>query len=105
MSQDPLARALALPGMFDAEAEEILRAAKGDRWYEAMRIAKMHAVVFDGDAGRVLLEHWIKVFLCRSIVRPNEDAFAQGIREGQANVIRQLLAQLEIARTGPGEPP
>lgn len=101
---EALAKTLALPGMFDEHAEEVLRLAKGDQWANAMRIARMHAVVFDTDAGRALLEHWIKIFLCRAIVRPNEDSYAQGIREGQANVVRQLLVQLEIARRGtPGE--
>ena len=101
--KDPLSRALALPGMFDEEAAQIIRLAKGDRWYEALRMAKMHAVVFESEVGKVLLDHWIKTFVCRPIVRPHEDAYAQGIREGQADVVRQILTNIEIAKHGPPE--
>ena len=102
-SSDTLVRTALLPGCFGGEeAERIRLLAVGDQWHAAMRIAKMHATVLDTEAGKLLLEHWIRTFLLRPVVRPGEDAFAQGIREGQANVIRQILGQLEFAR---GEPP
>jgi hypothetical protein len=96
------AKTASLPGFTPEEADEIRKRALGDQWHSAMRIARMHAVVFDTEAGQALMQHLIRTFLCRAIVRPGEDAFAQGIREGQANVIRQILAQIEFAR---GEPP
>lgn len=89
---------LTKPGVFASHPEEAQR----ERWAQGFRIAKMHADVFNSEAGQVLLAHWVQVFLARSIVRPGEDAFAQGIREGQADVVRQILAQLDMARLGPG---
>ena len=96
--KDRLALMLAEPGVFDPPETDPARA---EQWFEAYRIAKMHADTFSTDTGKELLQHWIKTFLARSIVRPGEDAFAQGIREGQANVVRQVLEQLELARSGP----
>lgn len=97
-----LSKYATLPGFTPEESADIRRVATGEHWHAAMRIAKMHAVALNTDAGKVLLEHWVRTFLCRAIVRPGEDAYAQGIREGQANVIRQILAQIEFAK---GEPP
>jgi hypothetical protein len=66
----------------------------------AMEIAgEVHSTFRDG-SGKYVLEYFIKSFLTKSIVRPGEDAFAQGIREGQADVIRQILRWIEISKTG-----
>lgn len=95
-----LADRLLEPGVFADRADE-LRRAQGEQWTQALRIARMHADVFATEPGMALLKYWVQVFVARSIVRPNDDAYAQGIREGQADVVRQILAQLEVARTGP----
>lgn len=96
-----LVRRLVKPGAFADLAEE-RKIAQADNWEQAMRIARMHSDVFSSEAGQRLIDHWVQVFVARPIVRPRDDAYAQGIREGQADVVRQLLVQLEIARTGPG---
>lgn len=102
--QEGVARALAIPSLFDEKAEEILRLAKGDRWVEAMKIANEHALVFDTPAGQALLHRWVKTFLTSPIVRAGDDQFSAGIREGRADVIRQILANLHIAHTSPEQP-
>ncbi len=66
----------------------------------AMEIAgQVHNTFRDG-SGKYVLEYFIKSFLTKAIVRPGEDSFAQGIREGQADVIRQILRWIEISKTG-----
>ena len=93
-------RLLAQPGVFDdqdARRELLAREA----WAKGFEIAKLHADVFATDAGQKLLAHWLRAFYAFPIVRPGEDAFAQGIREGRADVVRQILVQIEIARQGP----
>lgn len=92
-----LVHELRKPDVFGKAPDEAQR----ERWAQGFEIAKMHADVFNNEPGQRLLDHWIRVFLARSIVRPGEDAFAQGIREGHADVVRQLLAQLDMARLGP----
>lgn len=87
-------------GVFDDEGTR-LDAQSREAWAKGFEIAKMHADVFNTEAGQKLLAYWIKVFVARPIVRGGEDAFAQGIRGGQADVVLQLLTQLELARQGP----
>ena len=73
-------------------------------WAAAFQIAKLHADVFNTEPGRELLKHWVKSMMVRPIVRPGQDAYSHGIREGQADFVRQVLQQLEVARIGPGGP-
>jgi hypothetical protein len=100
-----LSRRLVQPGVFDDEAarnELITREA----WAKGFGIAQLHAQVFNTEAGERLLQLWIRNLWANPIVRAGEDAFAQGIREGRADLVRQVLVQLEIARQGqPGESP
>ena len=89
------------PSLFEVMHGESRDPQQVELWFEAYRVAKLHADVFSTEAGEELLKRWISVFLTRPIVRPGEDAFSQGIREGQADVIRQILYNIELARTGP----
>ncbi len=82
------------------EIVEPTDAQKREQWAKAFAIAKMHADVFNTEAGRALLAHWEQVFIWRPIVRPNDTQFAAGIREGQADVMRQIRDQLDFARKG-----
>lgn len=98
---DFLAEKITEPGVFDPPSDLATR----ENWAKAFEIAKLHADVFNNDAGRTLIRHWVKAMMVRPIVRPNQDAYSHGIREGQADFVRQVLTQLEIARIGPGGPP
>lgn len=108
MISDPyagLARRVVQPGVFD---DEELRNALITRelWAKNFNIALLHAQVFNTEAGEKLLGLWIRNLWANPIVRAGDDAFAQGIREGRADLVRQVLVQLEIARQGqPGESP
>lgn len=65
---------------------------------KATEIATMYFRCFDTDYGKVVIDDLVSKFLTKPIVRPNEDAFAQGIREGRADIVRQILIQLEYAK-------
>lgn len=67
---------------------------------QALELAKEIHKAFNRGSGKYVLEHFVSTFLTKPIVRPNEDAFAQGIREGRADVVRQILQQIEFAKTG-----
>ena len=97
--RDELPSRLTQVGVFDDDSPRDTQSREA--WAKGFEIAKMHADVFNTEAGQKLLAHWIKVFVARPIVRPGDDQFTAGIREGQADVVRQLLTQLEHARQGP----
>jgi hypothetical protein len=71
-----------------------------ENWAKAFAIAKMHADVFNTEAGKELLAHWERVLVWRPIVQPNDTQFAAGIREGQADIVRQIRFNLDFARKG-----
>ncbi len=66
---------------------------------KALEIATLYFRCFDSEVGRLVLEDLACKFLARPIVRPNEDAYAQGIREGRADLVRQILNQVEFAKS------
>jgi len=65
---------------------------------QASEIATMYFSCFGTDAGQRVLEDLVNKFLTKPIVRPGEDNFAQGVREGRADLIRQILIQIEYAK-------
>ncbi len=71
-----------------------------ENFEQAMELAKQIHLAFRAKSGKYVLEHFVSTFLTKPIVRPGEDAYAQGIREGRADVIRQILQQIEFAKTG-----
>jgi hypothetical protein len=87
-------------GFFDPD-DPRLEQQRREAWAAGHEIAKMHADVFNTPAGQRLMRHWIAQFYAYPIVRPGQDAYAQGIREGRADLVRQVLVQLELARRGP----
>ena len=87
-------------GLFDPDDPRIEQQRR-EAWAKGHEIATLHARVFNTESGEKLLREWIRAFYAYPIVRPGEDAFAQGIREGRADVVRQIMVQLELARKGP----
>ena len=71
-----------------------------ENFEQALELAKQIHLAFRAKSGKYVLEHFVNTFLTKPIVRPGEDAYAQGIREGRADVIRQILQQIEFAKTG-----
>ena len=64
---------------------------------KASDIATMYFNCFKTDFGQLVLENLVEKFLTKPIVRSGEDAYAQGIREGRADLVRQILSQIEFA--------
>ena len=65
-----------------------------------LEIAKQIHNTFKEGSGKYVLEFMIRKFLTKPIVIPGQDAFAQGIREGRADVVRQIMANIELAKQG-----
>lgn len=67
---------------------------------QALELAQQIHNAFREGSGRYVLEFLISAFLTKPIVRPGDDAYSQGIREGRADVVRQILANIEFAKQG-----
>lgn len=71
-----------------------------EQWAAMFALAKLCADTFSTPSGQALLTWLVATFIARPTVHPNDTQFAAGIREGQADVVRQLLTNIEIARRG-----
>ena len=60
-------------------------------------IASRFHECFRSDAGQYVLDRLIAITLLRPIVTPASSQFDAGIREGRADIVRQILAQIETA--------
>ena len=67
--------------------------------HRALEFSRLYNQVFSVGAGRVLLEHWIQTTIMRPTVQGRSHA-EDGIREGRADFVRGILAQMEMARRG-----
>ena len=66
---------------------------------ESREIATRFHECFRTDAGRYVLNRLIQITVLRPTVTPTSTQFEAGIREGRADLVRQILAQLDIAET------
>ena len=66
---------------------------------KAVEFASLYNQVFSTGAGRALLEHWVQTTIMRPTVLGRSHA-EDGIREGRADFVRGILAQIEMARRG-----
>ena len=60
-------------------------------------IASRFHECFRSDAGQYVLDRLIAITLLRPIVTPASSQFDAGIREGRADLVRQILTQIETA--------
>lgn len=72
---------------------------------EQLNRASLYRQCFTTSVGRMVLQDMISTYLGRAIVVPDDDAKADGIRQGQANVVGDILSQIEFANTGGGRSP
>lgn len=87
----------ALDGMFEAAA------AQSDAHFrEHLELASLYRVAFATPAGRQILQDLIRMFFMQRIVRPGDDQFTAGIRQGQQDVVRRILSMVEFANSGGG---
>lgn len=71
-----------------------------EQWAQMFGIAKLCADTFATPSGQEFLQHLVRTFVARPIVHPADTQFAAGIRQGQADVVLQILQNLEIAKRG-----
>ena len=70
----------------------------------AREFASRYLRLFETPDGREILAQWVRSTLLQPIVRETGDVRADGIREGQARLVRGILQQMQFARDGEGGP-
>ena len=70
---------------------------RDDNSKKGERIAKLIHRVFTTDDGRELLEHFSKQLLMKPVMPPGGPEGMGYFREGQNDLIRQILQQIELA--------
>lgn len=82
-------------------AEEL----EAEQFAQALELASLYRMAFtSSEAGRRVLEDLERTFLMQRVVRPGDDQFTVGIRQGQVDVVARILAMVEFANTGGGRP-
>lgn len=64
---------------------------------EHLELAHTIARTFKTPDGKKVLDVLVKRYLLNDIVTPNDTAFAVGIRQGRADLVKQILGQIEIS--------
>jgi len=67
---------------------------------QARSIATNFRECFSTEAGKFVLDRLINITILRPTVTPESTQFDAGIREGRADLVRQILQQVEFAETG-----
>jgi hypothetical protein len=84
--------------------EHLMEDQRARQFQAQLEHASLYRQVFSTPNGRAVLEDMRQLFLRQRIVRPGDDQFAAGIRQGQADVVQRILAMIEFANTGGGRP-
>lgn len=87
----------ALDGMYEAAAAQ-----SQAHFQQHLELASVYRVACATPAGRAMLEDLVRMFLMQRIVRPGDDQFSAGIRQGQQDVVRRVLSMIEFANSGGG---
>jgi hypothetical protein len=87
----------AIDGLYDAAAK-----LSETQFAEQLEIASMYRQACATPAGATMLADLMRAFLLQRVVRPGDDQFAVGIRQGQQDVVRRILSMIEFANTGGG---
>lgn len=77
------------------------QAAKGKAAARAHSLDMLVYETFNTDAGKKLLKWMVQQTVLRPTVTATSTSFQAGIREGQNDLVRQLLAMIERTRKGP----
>ena len=89
----------ALDGMYDNAAKQ-----SAEHFQAHLDLASIYRQACATPSGRAMLEDLIRTFFVQRVVRPGDDAFAAGIRQGQVDVVRRMFSMIEFANTGGGRP-
>lgn len=61
--------------------------------------SRYHRVFAQNEDGKQVLQDMIQKTILRATVQPNSTQFEAGIREGRADMVRQILQNIEIAES------
>lgn len=62
---------------------------------EASELAKLTSRVFGTSDGKKLLDYLVERHITKPIATPNSDIITIGIRQGQANIVLNILEQID----------
>ena len=64
---------------------------------KAQEIASQFHKCFSSDAGKFVLDRLTAITIDRPVLYANSTQFSAGIREGQNQIVRQILEQIKLA--------
>lgn len=95
MYSNPLNQISGWEGLdLDGEQQQKLKAENVEK---AREIASRYKRLFSTEDGEFVLNNLMSTTLLRPVVKPGSTQFEAGIREGQNDIVRQILQQIEIA--------
>lgn len=56
--------------------------------------------VFNTDDGKFVLEHLVKMHLIGSIAEQGDNLLDIGVKQGSANLVKEIVQRIEIAKDG-----
>jgi len=80
----------------DLDGKEIQKARKENE-AKSHEIAGQFQECFSTDAGQYVLDRLKSITIDKPVLNPNSTQFGAGIREGQNNIVRQIIDQLSLA--------
>ena len=80
----------------DLDGKEIQKAREKNE-AKSHEIAGQFQECFSTDAGQYVLDRLKSITIDKPVLNPNSTQFSAGIREGQNNIVRQIIDQLSLA--------
>jgi hypothetical protein len=80
----------------DLDGEEIQKTREKNQ-AKSHEIAGQFQECFSTDAGQYVLDRLKSITIDKPVLNPNSTQFSAGIREGQNNIVRQIIDQLSLA--------
>jgi hypothetical protein len=80
----------------DLDGKEIQKARKENE-AKSREIAGQFQQCFNTDSGKYVLDRLKSITIDKPVLNPNSTQFSAGIREGQNNIVRQIIDQLSLA--------
>jgi|TARA_R110002012_G_scaffold94273_1_gene228308 hypothetical protein len=80
----------------DLDGKEIQKA-REENEAKSHEIAGQFQECFSTDAGQYVLDRLKSITIDKPVLNPNSTQFGAGIREGQNNIVRQIIDQLSLA--------
>ena len=80
----------------DLDGKEIQKT-REENQAKSNEIAGQFQECFSTDAGQYVLDRLKSITIDKPVLNPNSTQFSAGIREGQNNIVRQIIDQLSLA--------